>query len=226
MPIEEILDQLDELIDRSWSLPLTGGRCVVDADKVRELLDDVRLNLPTEIRQAQSIVADRTAIVEEAKKEAEAIIARAEKRAAALVDEQEIVRQSKNKAAEITQQAQQQSREMRQSAKDFVDGILKNTEETLAASLTEVKGTRSAAAESCPGSYAAPAEIKAKNAALRRFFNIGFIPTGHHKSIKNHRKSKKTTTKKPVLIKTGFFVSTFHQSIAKTSFFRIVMPKN
>ena len=70
MPIEEILDQLDELIDRSWSLPLTGGRCVVDADKVRELLDDVRLNLPTEIRQAQSIVADRTAIVEEAKKEA------------------------------------------------------------------------------------------------------------------------------------------------------------
>ena len=68
MPIEEILDQLDELIDRSWSLPLTGGRCVVDADKVRELLDDVRLNLPTEIRQAQSIVADRTAIVEEAKK--------------------------------------------------------------------------------------------------------------------------------------------------------------
>ena len=102
MPIEEILDQLDELIDRSWSLPLTGGRCVVDADKVRELLDDVRLNLPVEIRQAQSIVADRAAIVEKAKEEAETIIARAEKRAAALVEEEEIVRQSKNKAAEIT----------------------------------------------------------------------------------------------------------------------------
>ena len=93
MSIEEILDQLDELIDRAWSLPLTGGRCVVDADKVRELLDDVRLNMPTEIRQAQSIVADRTEIVNTAKKEAEAIIARAEKRAAALVEEEEIVRQ-------------------------------------------------------------------------------------------------------------------------------------
>ena len=144
MSIEEILDQLDELIDRSWSLPLTGGRCVVDADKVRELLDDVRLNMPTEIRQAQSIVADRTEIINNAKKEAETIIARAEKRAAALVDQEEIVRQSKNKAAEIAQQAQQQSREMRQSAKDFVDNILKNPEETLAASLNEVKGTRSA----------------------------------------------------------------------------------
>ena len=68
MSIEEILDQLDELIDRAWSLPLTGGRCVVDADKVRELLDDVRLNMPTEIRQAQPIVADRPEIVNTAKK--------------------------------------------------------------------------------------------------------------------------------------------------------------
>lgn len=142
MSIEEILDQLDELIDRAWSLPLTGGRCVVDADKVRELLDDVRLNLPTEIRQAQSIVADRTTIVEEAKKEGETIIARAEKRAAALVDEEEIVRQSKNRANDILQQAQQQSYEMRQSAKDFVDGILKNTEEALSSSMNEVKNTR------------------------------------------------------------------------------------
>lgn len=144
MSIEEILDQLDELIDRAWSLPLTGGRCVVDADKVRELLDDVRLNMPTEIRQAQSIVADRTEIVNTAKKEAEAIIARAEKRAAALVEEEEIVRQSKSKATEIAQQAQQQSREMRQSAKEFVDNILKNTEESLAASMNEVKNTRAA----------------------------------------------------------------------------------
>ena len=143
MSIEEILDQLDELIDRAWSLPLTGGRCVVDADKVRELLDDVRLNMPTEIRQAQSIVADRTEIVNTAKKEAEAIIARAEKRAAALVEEEEIVRQSRSKAAEIAQQAQQ-SREMRQSAKEFVDNILKNTEESLAASMNEVKSTRAA----------------------------------------------------------------------------------
>lgn len=144
MSIEEILDQLDELIDRSWSLPLTGGRCVVDADKVRELLDDIRLNMPTEIRQAQSIVADRTEIVNSAKKEAETIIARSEKRAAALVEQEEIVRQSKAKAAEVAQQAQQQSREMRQSAKEFVDNILKNTEETLSGSLNEVKNTRNA----------------------------------------------------------------------------------
>ena len=156
MSIEEILDQLDELIDRSWSLPLTGGRCVVDAEKVRELLDDVRLNMPTEIRQAQSIVADRAEIIEEAKKEAEAVIGRAEKRAAALVEEEEIVRQSKNRANDILQQAQQQSREMRQSAKDFVDGILKNTEDALTSSMNEVRSTRAAFHQQ----QKAPAETK------------------------------------------------------------------
>lgn len=144
MAIDEILDQLDELIDRAWSLPLTGGRCVVDADKVRELLDDIRLNMPTEIRQAQSIVADRTQIVSEAKKEAESIIARAEKRAASLVEEEEIVKQSKNRATEIAQQSQIQSYEMKQSAKEFVDNILKASEESLLASLAEVKKTRTA----------------------------------------------------------------------------------
>ena len=50
MNIEEILDTLDELLDKSWGLPLSGGRCVVDAERVRELLDDIRLNMPSRFR--------------------------------------------------------------------------------------------------------------------------------------------------------------------------------
>lgn len=53
MNIDEILDVIDELLDRSWSLPLSGGRCVVDADKVRDLIDDIRLNIPAEIKPGQ-----------------------------------------------------------------------------------------------------------------------------------------------------------------------------
>lgn len=94
MNIEDILDLLDDMIDRAWSLPLTGGRCVVDAEKVRELLDDMRLNLPTEIKQAKAIVADRTEIVTVAKREAETIVRRAEERAKALVAQEEITRQA------------------------------------------------------------------------------------------------------------------------------------
>ena len=74
MNIDEILDVIDELLDRSCSLPLSGGRCVVDADKVRDLIDDIRLNIPSEIKQAKAIVSDRTDIISGAKKEAESII--------------------------------------------------------------------------------------------------------------------------------------------------------
>ena len=97
--IEDILDLLDDMIDRAWSLPLTGGRCVVDAEKVRELLDDMRLNLPTEIKQAKAIVADRTEIVTVAKREAETIVRRAEERAKAMVAQEEITRQAQAQAS-------------------------------------------------------------------------------------------------------------------------------
>ena len=81
MNIEEILDMLEELLDRAWNLPLSGGRCVVDAEKVHELVDDIRLNLPDEIKRAKAIVKDKTEIVSAAQREAEAIIRKAEDRA-------------------------------------------------------------------------------------------------------------------------------------------------
>ena len=144
MNIDEILDVIDELLDRSWSLPLSGGRCVVDADKVRDLIDDIRLNIPAEIKQAKAIVADRSDIIDNAKKEAEAIVRKAEDRARALVSEQEVVKAAQARASEILSQAQMKSREIRQAAQEYWDGCLMKTEELLVRSLTEVKATRQA----------------------------------------------------------------------------------
>lgn len=144
MNIEDILDSLDELIDKSWSLPLTGGRCVVDAEKVRELLDDVRINLPTEIKQARAIVSDRSEIITIAKREADSIVRRAEERAKQLIAEEEVVKQAQAKAADLLSSAQGKSKEMKYAANDFADGILKSTEDMLAQSLKEVRGTRAA----------------------------------------------------------------------------------
>jgi len=144
MNVEEILDMLDEMIDRAWNLPMTGGRCVLDADKVRDLIDDIRANMPPEIAHAKKIVADRAEIIAEAKREAETIVRRAEERAKALTAQEEIMRQSQQKAQEMVTQAQMKSREMRQVAQEFADKMLKNTEEGLAKSLMEVKSTRQA----------------------------------------------------------------------------------
>ena len=128
MNIDEILDVIDELLDRSWSLPLSGGRCVVDADKVRDLIDDIRLNIPAEIKQAKAIVSDRTDIIENAKKEAEQIVRKAEDRARTLIAQEEVSKAAQAKASEILSQAQLKSREIRQAAQEFSDNCLLKTE--------------------------------------------------------------------------------------------------
>lgn len=144
MNIDEILDVMDEILDRSWSLPLSGGRCVVDADKIRDLVDEIRLNLPAEIKQARGIVADRSEILSDAKKEAEQTIRKAEERARALIAQEEITKQAQAKASEILSRSQMKSREIRQAAQEFSDSCLQRTEEVMVKSLTEVKATRQA----------------------------------------------------------------------------------
>lgn len=89
-----------------------GGKRMVDVEKVRDIIDDIRLNMPAEIRQAKAIVQDRADIVESAKKEAEAIVKRAEDRARAMVAQEAIVKAAQQKATEILTSAQSQSREM------------------------------------------------------------------------------------------------------------------
>ena len=142
MTIENLLDQIDEMIDKAWGLPLSGGKCLVEADKLRDIIDDIRGNMPSEIRQAKSIVADRTDIIETAKKEAEDIVRAAEERARAMVMQEEVVKLAAQKANEISTQTQQKCREMRKGAQDFVDDLLKRTEEDLAKHAAEVHQTR------------------------------------------------------------------------------------
>ena len=144
MNVDELLDLLDETLEESTNLPFTGGKRMVDVDKVRDIIDDVRLNTPAEIKQAKAIVNDRAEIVAGARREAEGIIKKAEDRARALVDQQEIVRQAQQKAAEILSSAHQQSREMRTTITDYCENMLRQTEESLARSAAEVKNVRGA----------------------------------------------------------------------------------
>lgn len=141
MNIDDLLELMDETLDDALTVPLTGKR-MVDVDKMRDIIDDIRLNLPTEIRQARAIVHDRSDIVEGARKEAEAIIKKAEDRARAIVSEQEIVQQSKQRANEIIASAQGHAKELRGSMANYCENILKQTEEQLVKSASEIKNVR------------------------------------------------------------------------------------
>ncbi len=148
MNIEEILDMVDDLLDKSLSLPLSGGRSLVDDDKIRELLNDIRQNLPGEIKQARDIVADRAEILSSAKREADSLIRRAEDRARALISQETIVKQAQAKANEILTQAQNKSKEMRIASTEFADDVLRRSEESLTRLLGDLRETRQAVRDS------------------------------------------------------------------------------
>ena len=104
MNIDEILNMIDDMLEEAWSLPFSGGRCVVDAQKVKECIEDIRLNLPGEIKQAKMIVADRNDIIKSAERQAESALRKAEERARMLIAQEEIVKQAQEKAADIIAQ--------------------------------------------------------------------------------------------------------------------------
>lgn len=143
MSIDEILIEMDELLEESINLPFSGGKRMVDVERVRDLMSEIKLNLPGEVRDAQKIVRDRADIIATANKEAEGIIRRAEERAAVLVSESEVVKASQAKANEIQTNAQQQSREMRKQVLEYCDGMLRQSEEVLAQRARDIRNVRS-----------------------------------------------------------------------------------
>ena len=150
MSIEELLEQFDEVLDSGIKIP--GKKTLVDVEKLRAVVDDIRLNIPNEIKQARGIVADRTDIITTAKREADGIIRNAEERAKEIVAQEEIVKMSQEKATEILANAQAKSKEMRRAAQDFVDDIMRRADEGLTANLGEIRKTRAALKQQIPSS--------------------------------------------------------------------------
>lgn len=142
MNIHEILDNLDEILDKSWQIPFTGGKCLLDVDKIVDLVADIRLNMPTEVKQAKMIVEDRRKIIEDARLESEIIIRKSEEKAKAILNKDELLKRANEKAAEMINSAQFHSKELKKATTDFVDMILKETEENLIKNIQSIKSTR------------------------------------------------------------------------------------
>lgn len=144
MTVRETLELMDEMLDSALALPLSGGKCMINADKLRQLIDDIRVNLPREFEEADRIVQDRQRIIDEAKREADTKIKIAEERARRLVDEAEITRRVKEKASDVISLTQTQSKELKIAANEFAENILKTTEQGLVESLSQVRNARAA----------------------------------------------------------------------------------
>ena len=142
MSVENLVDQLDEMLENAISLPLTSGKVVMDSEKVRRILEDIRLNLPKDIRSAAMIVNDRTQILADAKKEADGIIRQAEERARLMVSRDEITRQAREQADAMLAKNHAQGVEYMKTVKGYVDDLMQRTEDALVASVNELRQKR------------------------------------------------------------------------------------
>ncbi len=142
MRVDDLISELQDLIADSKTLPLSGGKVIVEAEKVYDILDEIQDTLPAEVRQAKNIVADRSQIIAEAKKESDDIIRAAEERKKAMIDQSEIIRAAKAEAAELMNDVKAKTAEMRKAANDYVENLMKRTDDAITAQLTELRKTR------------------------------------------------------------------------------------
>ena len=128
MKVLELLDELDEIIEVASSVPVVR-KVMVDPNEVREIVKEIRLELPDEIQQAQWIKNERQRILDEAKAEYESILTEARQKADALVENDEITVKAKARADEILRIAQENAFVMKTSILDYTDSMLYNLQE-------------------------------------------------------------------------------------------------
>jgi len=140
--IEEIINALYDVIQDARGLPLGADKCIVERDKVLDMLDEVIAQLPVELKQAKTIVESRNELIGQARREAEAIVRQAKEEAAALVSEEAIYKEAKRQCQEMVLQTQARMAELRKVSNDYMDDALRRTEEAVAMSLEDVRDTR------------------------------------------------------------------------------------
>ena len=122
-----LLETLEDIIERSKSVPFSS-KAIVDKEEILEIVKEIRLKLPDELKQAKWVKEERGRIIQEAQKEADDIVKEAENRIIPMIDEHEITRKAYEQKAEIIETANEMSREISKGTKDYADNILANLE--------------------------------------------------------------------------------------------------
>ena len=130
MEIFTLLENLEEIIEKSKNMPFTS-KGLVDRDELLDIIKEIRIQLPDELKQAKWIKEERQRILLEAQKEADGIVKEAENRIIAMIDEHEITRKAYNQKNEIIESANEMSREISQGTKEYADNLLSTTENTV-----------------------------------------------------------------------------------------------
>ena len=141
MKIFTLLETLEEMLENSKSIPFSD-KGIIDKEEMLEIIKEIRLKLPDELKQAKWVKEERGRILVEAQKEADDIVKEAENRIISMIDEHEITRKAYEQKAEIIETANEMSREISKGTKDYADSILLNIETALQNALETIQNNR------------------------------------------------------------------------------------
>ena len=130
MEIFTLLETLEDILENSKTVPFTE-KSIVEKDQLLDIIKEIRLKLPDELKQAKWIKEERERIINEAQKDANDIVKEAENRIISMIDEHEITKKAYDKKTEIIADANEMYREITQGTNDYVDGILANIENNM-----------------------------------------------------------------------------------------------
>ena len=139
---EDIIGALYVLVQDARAMPLAADKCIVERDRVLDMLDEIIAQLPVELKQARTIVESRNELISQARREAETVLRQAQEQAKQLVTQEAIYQEAKRRSEELVQQTQNRINQLRKAGNDYMDESLRQTEEAITKALTEVRDTR------------------------------------------------------------------------------------
>ena len=162
--IEQIINEIEEYIESCKFQPLSNTKILVNKEEIEELLVELRLRIPEEIKKYQKIISNQDAILQEARSQADAMVAKATEQTNELVNEHEIMQRAYAEAESIIQNAQTQGQAildravneanaMRQSSVQYTDDMLRSLQTIVKHTMDEAQNRFDSFASSLQSSY-------------------------------------------------------------------------
>lgn len=162
--IEQLIGEIEEYIDSCKFQPLSNTKILVNKEELEELLVELRLRIPDEIKKYQKIISNQDAILNEARSQADAMLAEATAQTNELVNEHEIMQRAYASANQIVEEAQQQAQailesayedanNIRQGSINYTDDMLRSLQTIITHSMEGAQGRFDAFLASMQSSY-------------------------------------------------------------------------
>ncbi|MBR3641569.1 MAG: hypothetical protein IKN53_06030 [Oscillibacter sp.] len=137
--VNRLLEMIYRQIEDARSPALKPNLSMVERTEILDMLDEVREQLPVELKRAQELLAARDKFVDETKREAERILRQAELEAQSKVSETEIIYAAREKAHQIVADAEARSEQLCRVANEYAEDVLSRMEESVKAALSETQ---------------------------------------------------------------------------------------